>query len=86
MDDIFLKNLPCIDLHGYDTETAMVATEDFISDNLTLKNSKLLIIHGKGKGLVKKSVHEVLKRNHYVKEYHIDNQNDGCTIVWLIWV
>ena len=54
MDDIFLKNLPLIDLHGYDVESARVATDDFINDNLILKNPKILIIHGKGKGLVKK--------------------------------
>ena len=53
MEDIFLKKLPFIDLHGYDIETARVATNDFINDNIILKNKKILIIHGKGKGLVK---------------------------------
>lgn len=55
MEDIFLKNLPFIDLHGYDIETARVATNDFIDDSLVLKNSKILIIHGKGQGLVKEA-------------------------------
>lgn len=82
-DDIFLKNLPTIDLHGYDMESARVATDDFISDNLILKNSKVVIIHGKGKGLVKKSVHVALSHNKRVKNYMTDNLNDGCTIVYL---
>ena len=47
MEDIFLKNLPSLDLHGYDRETARVATEDFIDENIILKNDKILIIHGK---------------------------------------
>ncbi|MBQ8193094.1 MAG: Smr/MutS family protein [Bacilli bacterium] len=83
MKDIFLKNLPCIDLHGYDMETARVATNDFINDSLMLNNKKILIIHGKGKGLVKKSVHEALKYRKEVIKFYTDNLNDGCTIVHL---
>ena len=83
MEDIFLKNLPRIDLHGYDTESSRVATEDFINDNLILKNYKLLIVHGKGTGAVKKSVHETLSHRKEVIKYHTDSFNDGCTIVYL---
>ena len=83
MEDIFLKNLPYIDLHGYDMESARVATEDFINDSLILNYKKILIIHGKGKGLVKKSVHETLKRHKEVIKYYTDNLNDGCTIILL---
>lgn len=83
MEDIFLKNLPCLDLHGYDIETARVSTNDFINDNLILKNHKILIIHGKGTGLVKKSVHNVLSHRKEVIKYHTDSLNDGCTIAHL---
>lgn len=83
MEDIFLKNLPRLDLHGFDTETARVATNDFINDNLILKNNKVLIIHGKGTGLVKKCVHETLSHRREVNKYHTDNLNDGCTIAYL---
>ena len=77
MEDIFLKNLPSLDLHGYDRETARVATEDFIDENIILK------IHGKGLGVVRKSVHNVLSKRKEVTKYHTDNLNDGCTIVYL---
>ena len=83
MEDIFLKNLPCIDLHGYDMESARVATGDFINDSLILNNQKILIIHGKGKGLVRKSVHEALRKHKKVTKFYTDNLNDGCTIVHL---
>lgn len=83
MDDIFLKNLPSIDLHGFTVDMAKVATNDFINDNLILKNKKILIIHGKGEGLVKKAVHEVLKSRKEVIKYYTDNTNDGCTIAFL---
>jgi DNA-nicking Smr family endonuclease len=83
IDDIFLKNLPTIDLHGYTGDMARVATSDFINDNLQLKNSKLLIVHGIGEGIVKKNVHEELSRNKHVLNYYIDGFNTGCTIVIL---
>ena len=79
-----MKNLPTLDLHGYDVDSARVATGDFIDDNLILKNSKLVIIHGKGTGLVKKSVHDTLRSRKEVLKYHTDNMNDGCTIVYLM--
>lgn len=41
MEDIFIKNLPFIDLHGYDIESARVATNDFINDNIILRNKKI---------------------------------------------
>ena len=83
MEDIFLKHLPSIDLHGYDTETARVRTNDFINDNLIMKNSKIVIIHGKGTGKVKKSVHETLSQRKDVIKYHTDSLNDGCTIAYI---
>ncbi len=83
MEDIFLKNLPTIDLHGYDMESARVATEDFIKENIILNNNKIIIIHGKGTGLVKKAVHESLKKEKKVIKYHTDNFNDGLTIAYL---
>ena len=63
MEDIFIKNLPTLDLHGYDTSSARVSTNDFINRNIIMQNNKIVIIHGKGTGLVKKAVHEVLKEN-----------------------
>ena len=79
--DVFYNNLPYIDLHGYDRESARVKTEDFIIENILLKNKKILIIHGIGQGIVKESVYRVLKRNKSVVSYKIDIYNPGCTIV-----
>lgn len=81
--NIFYKNYPYIDLHGYDTESARVAVNDFINDNLLLNNHTILIIHGKGTGAVKKSVHETLSKNKQVSSYSQDTFNEGVTIVHL---
>ena len=83
LDDIFLKNLPYIDLHGYDRDGARVMTEDFINESKILGNNKIVIIHGIGEGIVKNSVYNVLKKNKYVIKYNIDIFNEGCTVVYL---
>lgn len=82
-EDIFLKSYPKIDLHGYDRDSARVEVNDFILENIMLGNDTIIIIHGKGTGIVKKEVHEALKNNKDVLEYKTDNFNDGMTIVKL---
>lgn len=78
---IFIDRYPQIDLHGYDRDSARVATLQFIKENMKLKNEVFVIIHGIGMGIVKKSVHETLKKNKYVKEFKTYYYNDGCTVV-----
>ena len=81
--DIFLDNLPKIDLHGFDKESARVITNDFINEAIYLGYKEIIIIHGIGTGIVKKSVHETLSRNKHVESYKLDNFNNGCTKVIL---
>ena len=81
--DIFLDNLPKIDLHGFDKESARVITNDFINEAIYLGYKEIIIIHGIGTGIVKKSVHETLSRNNHVESYKLDNFNNGCTRVIL---
>ena len=81
--DIFLNRYPTIDLHGFDRESARVATDDFVSENLILKNETIVIIHGIGAGIVKAAVHEALRVNKNVIEYKTDNFNSGCTVIKL---
>jgi len=79
--DIFLERYPQIDLHGVDRETARMMTNDFVLENMMLKNKTIVIVHGKGTGIVKQACHEALKHNKSVVDYKTDNFNDGCTIV-----
>lgn len=79
----FYNNLPTLDLHGETKDISKILVHDFIDDNYKLKNKKIVIIHGIGKGIVKKAVYEELKINKIVKEYKQDNFNPGCTIIEL---
>ena len=75
------KIYPSIDLHGEYSFSAEVLTKEFLDDNINLKNKKLCIIHGIGKGIIKNTVHEVLKHDKRIEKYYIDFFNPGCTIV-----
>lgn len=77
------SNYPSIDLHGVDRDYAKILVRDFINDQIKLKEKYFVIIHGIGRGIVKKAVHEELRINQNVKEYKLDNFNSGCTIVVL---
>ena len=81
--DIFLNRYPSIDLHGFDRDSARVAVNDFVLENLIMKNDTIVIIHGIGSGILKREVHEALRVNKKVLNYKTDNFNSGCTIVKL---
>ena len=78
---IFVDNLPKLDLHGFDRETARVIVLDFIKDNIKMKNEIINIVHGHGSGILKDTVHDTLRKNRNVIEFKTFYNNDGCTIV-----
>ncbi len=75
------KLYPSIDLHGEYQFSAEILTKEFIDDNIKLKQKKLCIIHGIGEGILKNTVHDVLKKDKRIKRYYIDFMNPGMTIV-----
>ena len=79
--DPFLYNLPHLDLHGYDRTGAMAMVKMFIDENLKIDNKRIIVVHGKGSGILKSSVHEYLKSDKRVLDYKINNYNDGETII-----
>ncbi len=72
---------PSIDLHGEYAFSAKELTKEFLDDNIILKNKKICIIHGIGQGILKNTVHEILKHDKRIKRYYVDFMNPGCTIV-----
>lgn len=82
-DLMFIDRHPSLDLHGFDRESARVAVNDFILDNVKMKNDVVVIIHGVGSGIVRTATWNVLKKNKYVLEYKSDYMNKECTVVKL---
>ena len=79
--DPFLYNLPHLDLHGYDRTGAMAMVKMFIDENLKIDNKRIIVVHGKGSGILKSSVHKYLKSDKRVLDYKTNNYNDGETII-----
>lgn len=75
------RNVPTLDLHGMDRDYARILINDFINDNYNSKNTEVVIIHGNGTGIIKKTTSETLRKNKLVKEYKINNFNTGETLV-----
>ena len=78
-----ISNLPSIDLHGEDRKSSELLVKEFLDDLCKLGCVRGIIIHGIGTGVLKKQVHEVLKKDKRVENYYIDFFNVGCTIVEL---
>ena len=80
---IYVDSLPKLDLHGLDRDTARVLINDFINDNIKMKNQFINIVHGHGSGILREMTHKVLNSNKNVLEFKTFYNNDGCTIVKL---
>ena len=83
------RNTPAateLDLRGMSADEA-VATLSIFLDNAMLANlAQVRIIHGKGTGVLRKAVHDELKRNRAVKKYRLGvygEGEDGVTIAEL---
>ena len=46
-----------------------------------ISNIPTLDLNGEIRGIIKKEVHDLLKKHKDVLEYHLDNFNSGCTLV-----
>lgn len=79
--DPFTYNLPHLDLHGEVVDSVSYLINSFINDNYKLNNLKVVIIHGRSGGVLKRETQLILKNNKLVKNYYIDSLNDGQTIV-----
>ena len=55
VDFMFTSRYPKLDLHGFDRETARVAINDFINDNIKMGNKIVVIVHGIGTGVFQSS-------------------------------
>ncbi len=83
LNNIFTNHLPSLDLHGETRDTARVLINDFIRDNIKMKNGTIQIIHGIGTGALRAETKDVLSKHKLVLEYGIDFMNEGSTIVRL---
>ena len=61
----------------------MTVVIDFINEQGHMGRKKVCVIHGKGEGILKETIHRSLKRNKMVDRFYLYNYNIGCTIIEL---
>lgn len=72
-----------IDLHHFHPSDTAVLIEKFLENAVKEKYKTVKIIHGKGKSIKKKQIHEILKSHPSVIIFHDDSSNWGATIITL---
>ena len=81
--DPYTYSYPQLDCHGFDGDYSVFRTNEFINDNLRLKNYVIVVIHGVSGGIIRKRIHEFLKKDSRVSEFKVDSNNVGQTIIYL---
>jgi hypothetical protein len=72
-----------IDLHHFHPSDTSMLIEIFLENAVTNKYKTVKIVHGKGRSVKKKQIHEILKSHPSVIIFHDDSSNWGSTIVTL---
>lgn len=81
--DPFLVNVPELDVHGYDRTGAVAEVKLFIDNYSMIKEKRLRVVHGNGEHILKKAIHEYLKKDKRVESFKLNNFNIGETIIYL---
>ena len=81
--DILTSKSPRIDVHGETYDSVSLYLTQFVDDNYKLGNKYIAIVHGKGEGILKNRIHELLKKNPKVEDFYLNNWNIGETIIVL---
>ena len=81
--DPFLYNTPLLDINGFDRYGGVAMIKNFIDNESKIGTKKLIVVHGKGEGILRQATHEYLKTDRRVLEYKLNIFNDGETIIIL---
>ena len=73
-----------IDLRGMDAEEACYRTDKYLDEAYMANLGEVTVVHGKGTGILRKAINDMLKRHPHVKSYRLGvygEGGDGVTIV-----
>lgn len=73
-----------LDLRGLDSEEATYNTDLYLDDAYRAGLREVTIVHGKGTGVLRQAINDMLKRHPHVKSYRLGNYGEGGTGVTMV--
>ena len=75
---------PEINVIGKNVDEACAILDKYLDDALLAHLDYVRIIHGRGTGALQKGIHAYLKRQSFVKSYHLAEYDDGGTAITIV--
>jgi DNA mismatch repair protein MutS2 len=73
-----------VDLRGMDSEEAVYTTDKYLDDAYRGGLAEVTIVHGKGTGVLRQAINDMLRRHAHVKSYRLGNYGEGGTGVTMV--
>ncbi|WP_027626882.1 endonuclease MutS2 [Clostridium lundense] len=73
-----------IDLRGMDAEEAIYSTDKYLDEAYMAGLKLVTVIHGKGTGILRKAINDMLKRHSHVKTYRLGEYGEGGSGVTVV--
>ena len=73
-----------VDLRGMDSQEAMFTVDKYLDDVYVAGLNEVSIIHGKGTGVLRNAINDLLKRHPHVKGHRLGNYGEGGTGVTVV--
>jgi DNA mismatch repair protein MutS2 len=72
------------DIRGMNVEEAVQELGKFLDDAAIAGLSEVIIVHGKGTGMLRNGVHQFLRANHHVKSFRLGKYGEGESGVTIV--
>ncbi len=66
-----------IDIRGLNVEEALLETDRFLDESFLANLNQVIVIHGKGTGVLRIGIQDYLRRNKHVKSYRTGTYSEG---------
>ena len=73
-----------VDLRGMDSEEALYTADKYLDDAYLGGLGEVTIIHGKGSGVLRKAINDMLKKHPHVKSYRLGEYGEGGSGVTVV--